>query len=117
MGIGDAIVELRLDPAKRLEAAVRLVGDAIVNARSSGARGVLVVVPPDWALPPTTAERVSMVRTWASLAGGRVRLAMVAPPGLLDEQRVGVVAARGFGLAGEVFEDEDEARRWLAEPA
>lgn len=113
VGSGDPIVELRLAPAARLEAAARQVGEAISQARTRGARGLLVVVPPGGVPAPSTAERVAMVRGWAALADGRVRVALVAEPGLLDDQRLGVVVAAGFGLQGEVFDNEVEARDWL----
>ena len=117
MGTGASILEVKLDPADRLEPAVRRVAEAVRHARASGQRALLVVVPPDWGVVPSAAERVAMVRHWAQAAEGRVRLAVVAPPGLFDDERLGVVAARGFGLLGEVFEHEGEARAWLEQPA
>jgi hypothetical protein len=66
---------------------------------------------------PSAAERVAMVRGWAALAQGRVRVALVVEPGLLDGERLGVVAAAGFGLQGQAFENEAEARAWLEQPA
>lgn len=117
MGSGHPIIELRLAPAARLEGAARQVGEAITRARAGGARGLLVIVPPGAVPAPSAAERVAMVRGWAALADGRVRIALVAEPVLLDDQRLGVVVAAGFGLQGEVFDNEAEARDWLEQPA
>lgn len=74
-----------------------------------------MIVPPGAVPAPSAAERVAMVRGWAALADGRVRLALVTEPGLVDDQRLGVVVAAGFGLEGEVFDNEAEARDWLAQ--
>ncbi len=40
-------------------------------------------------------------------------VALVARPDFIDAERFGVVAAANFGLTGQVFEGEDEARGWL----
>ena len=117
MGTGDAIVELELGPAERLDGITRRVAQAILEARAGGARGLLVLVPAGVLPVPTTAERVVLARAWAAAADGRIRVAVVAPPALVDEERLGVVVAVGFGLDGNVFHDEAEARRWLARPA
>ena len=114
VGSGEPIVEVRLAPAGRLHGAARQVGDAISRARACGARGLLVVVPPGGVPAPSAAERVSLVREWAALADGRVRIALVTEPGLIDDQRLGVVVAAGCGLEGEVFDNEADARDWLS---
>ena len=53
--------------------------------------------------PPTLAQRMAMVRRWAEVADGRLRIAMVAPARFVDPERFGVVAAGNFGLSGQVF--------------
>jgi hypothetical protein len=63
---------------------------------------------------PDLAARAWMLRRWAATSQGRVRIAIVAPPELIDPDRFGVVLARGFGMDGNVFEVEDDARDWLA---
>lgn len=106
--------ELKLDAGETLESAIRTVALALAHARRHGEDRLLVLVPRAAWPAPTTAQRLAMVRSWAAAADGRVRLAVVADAALLDPERVGVVAARSFGLAGEAFQDEAEARRWLA---
>jgi len=114
--IGDVgVVRLLDEPG--LDSAIRRVGEAIADARRAGLRKLLVVVGPLDVAAPSVAERVSMVRSWAAEAQGKVRVAMVAPAHLLDKQRLGVVAGLGFGLTSEVFTAEDEALAWLREPA
>lgn len=95
-----------------LGAAIREVAERIAGARQRGVRQLLVLVP-DGLDTPTTAQRLEMARTWAHAAAGRVRVAVVAPEGLLDPQRVGEVAAASFGLEGRAFTDEAGALGWL----
>ena len=95
-----------------LGAAIRQVAGHIEAARLRGARRLLVIVP-EGLDTPTTAQRLEMARTWAQAADGRVRVAVVAPQALIDPQRVGEVAAAGFGLEGRAFTDEARARHWL----
>ena len=64
---------------------------------------------------PSLVDRLHMVRQWAEAAGGRVRIAVVAPPEFIDPERFGVVAAGKFGLAAQVFEGEADAIAWLHE--
>lgn len=111
----DGIGIFRMAATTRLELAVEAVSAALVQARNSGLDGLMVVVPESGMAPPSVAEHVGMVRRWADLAGGRLRLALVAPASLMDPERLGVVAARGFGLDGNSFLREDEALAWLRE--
>ena len=96
----------------RVGPAVRRVAEAIRVAREGGAHRLLVVIPADLG-QPTLAQRLEMVRLWAEAAQGRVRVAVVAPEAMLDSERVGTVAAAGFGLEGDAFTDEAAARAWL----
>ncbi len=64
---------------------------------------------------PTLVNRLRMVRRWADAADGRLRIAMVARPEFIDSERFGVVAAGNCGLAGQVFEREEDAFAWLRE--
>ena len=111
----DGIGIFRVTRTARLEQAVDSVSVAVAEARAAGLDRLMVVVPDAGLDKPSPAEHVAMVRAWAGLAGGRLRLAFVSPAALLDPQRLGVVAARGFGLVGETFLSEDEALAWLRE--
>jgi hypothetical protein len=111
----DGIGIARLDPASRLDQAIVAVSAALVEARQAGLARLMVVVPESGLEAPSVAGLLQMVRTWADLAGGRLRLAIVAPAGMMDPERLGVVAARGFGLDGNSFVHEDEALAWLRE--
>jgi hypothetical protein len=113
--IGDVGV-FRLEGEYRLEPAVKLVADAIRLAREAGLRKLMVVTSGLTSLGPlTVSERLGMVRAWAEATGGRVMLAMVTHPNLIDPERFGVVAAASFGLHSEVFTSEGPALAWLGE--
>ena len=90
------------------------VAQAIARTREQGGRELMVVITGLSGFEaPDLAARHRMVRQWAEAAQGRVTIALVAPPHFIDEQKFGVVAARNFGLRGDVFTDEGEAAHWL----
>lgn len=94
--------------------AEQAVAHAIARVREAGGRELMVIATAVTGFaPPDLAARHRMVRTWAAAAGGRVHLAVKAPPHLIDEHKFGVVAGRNFGLQGNVFSDEAEAAEWL----
>jgi hypothetical protein len=62
---------------------------------------------------PSLADRSRMVRLWAEAAAGQLRIAVVVPPDFIDPERFGVVSARNFGLAAQVFESGGAAVAWL----
>ena len=109
-------------PVVRLMATQRLLDQAIdaatVVIRRMAAEGQphLLLDARDASFDaPSLVDRLRMVRQWAEAAGGRVRIAVVAPPEFIDPERFGVVAAGKFGLAGQVFDGEAEAVAWLHE--
>lgn len=113
--IGDVGV-FRLEGESRLDPVVRRVAEAIRLARDGGLRKLMVVTSRLTGLGPlTVAERLRMVREWADATQGRVILAMVTHPDLIDPERFGVVAAASFGLHGNVFTSEGPALAWLGE--
>jgi len=97
-----------------LAQAASAVADALARVRDRGGRELMVVATALAGLPvPDVSARHRMMRLWAEAGGGRVRLVVVAAPHLIDAEKFGVVAARNFGLHGEVFTDEGEAADWL----
>lgn len=113
--IGDIGV-FRLEGESRLEPAVKRVAEAIHDARELGLRKLMVVTSGLTGLGPlTVAERLGMVREWADATQGRLVMAMVTHPDLIDPERFGVVAAASFGLHGNVFTSEAPALDWLGE--
>lgn len=109
----DGIAVARLPPEAGLEQAIALVADAIRQAAARQQPALLVDVRAAGFPPPSLVERHRFVRVWAEASGGRLCVALVARPDFIDAERFGVVAAANFGLIGQVFEGEDEARGWL----
>lgn len=107
--LGDAVLSLR--------EGIRHVSGVIAAANASGAGRLLVDIRGFRVPVPTLTDRLAFAREWAEAAGGRVVLALVCAPHLIDPERFGVVAAAGFGLRGAVFQDPDEALAWLREQA
>ena len=107
--------ELRLAGPLSFLQAVDAIDDFLRTAEADGMRRVLVDVRGLAGLAsPDLAARAWMLRRFAATTRGRVKVAMLAPPELQDAERFGVVFARSVGLEDDVFEHEDDARRWLA---
>ena len=97
-----------------LEQAVHLVTSAITYAREQELRKLMVVTTGLTGFdPPDIATRYFFVHEWARAAGGRVCVAMVARPEMIDPHKFGVTVAGNAGLTSEVFDSEEEARAWL----
>lgn len=112
--MADEIRRLHLEGDQSLSRAVGEVEDFLRQAAADGVRRVLVDVSGLTGFQrPAAMEHVEMVRRWAAASRGRVRVAMVAPERLRDQERIGVVVAQGLGFDGDVFDTEDEALEWL----
>ena len=61
-------------------------------------------------------ERYVAIGRWAALAGGSVRLAVVARAEMIDAGKFGVIVARNRSLVAEIFTSEAEAAAWLDAP-
>ncbi len=97
-----------------LSGAITLISKAILFAREQRIRRLLVdITGLSGFAPPTLSERFRMVTDWANAAEGRVKLAMVAHPNMIDPERFGVTVAQNRGLNGNIFSSETEALTWL----
>jgi len=98
------------------EDAAAMVAEAIVLARAQNLKRLLADTSA-WTgfRPPSITARFFAVKKWASAAGGRVRVAVVARPEMIDPHKFGVTVARNSGLMGDVFASESEALAWLLE--
>lgn len=67
--------------------------------------------------PPSTAQRFDFATKWAATAGGLVAVAMVAPPQMIDPDRIGVTMSNNRGLKSEVFTEFSDALEWLRSSA
>jgi hypothetical protein len=96
------------------EQAVDLVASAMVAARDVGCVDLLVSVYGLTSIqPPTVFARYDLAVKWARSAGSKLRVAMVAPPELIDPEKIGILMAQNRGVIGDVFTNEAEAIAWL----
>jgi hypothetical protein len=96
------------------EQAVDLVAEAMVIARDSGCVDLLVSVYGFTGVqPPSVFARYDLAVKWARSAGPKLRVAVVAPPELIDPEKIGVLMAQNRGATGDVFTSEAAAIAWL----
>ena len=97
------------------EQAVDSINRALEFCRSRNIRKLLVnILHVSGFPPPNTIQRFIFATKWAETAKGKVALAVVAPPEMIDSDKIGVTMAVNRGLATDVFTSEDEAVEWLA---
>jgi hypothetical protein len=97
-----------------LDQGAEMIDAALRFARARGLREVVVnVTGLTGFASPALFKRYSFVRQWAETVRGRVRLAIVARPELIDRERFGVTVARNRGLMADVFVSEADAIEWL----
>ena len=93
---------------------VDMVSLAIAHACAKGASEMLVNLSAVAGFaPPTTIERYRFVTKWVATAGGRLQLAVVVRPKMIDRHKFGVTVATNRGLMADVFTTEAEALAWL----
>jgi hypothetical protein len=103
-------------PAGRVtfDEAVALVRAAIGVACSGRAKDLLVDTRALTGFAsPDTFQRFLAAVSWAEQAEGRLRLAMVARPEMIDPRKFGVTVAGNRGLISNIFTSDAEARHWL----
>jgi hypothetical protein len=94
--------------------AVELVAGAMITARNRGCTDLLVNVCGLTGFPPPTIfARYGLAVRWAESAGGKLRVALVAPAELIDPEKIGVLMAQNRGVTGDVFTSEVAAIAWL----
>jgi hypothetical protein len=97
-----------------LDEAIDLVTGALAFACEQGANQLLVDVSGLTGFPsPNVAERYYFCTKWAEVVAGRLRVAFVARPELIDPNKFGVTVATNRGLESDVFATETEALAWL----
>lgn len=105
--------ELKLK-LKQMEEMVEMVTGAILYARATGERRLLVVLTEVTGFPPPKlTARYQFVRKWARASEGKVRVAVVTTAEMIDPNRFGVTVATNAGMEANVFVDEKEALEWL----
>jgi hypothetical protein len=93
---------------------IEMVTSAINEARQLGIRKMLVVTTGLTGFAsPSLGTRYFFVHEWAKAAQGKVSVALVARPEMIDPQKFGVTVANSAGLTTDVFTTEGEAMAWL----
>lgn len=94
--------------------AVVKVDDVIAWCRENGHARLLVDIRELTGFPPpNTIQRFEFATRWAESAAGRVAISFLAPPGLIDTDKIGITMANNRGLRSDVFTDEADAIAWL----
>lgn len=63
--------------------------------------------------PPTTVQRFEFATRWAATASGHVAVSFIAPPVLIDPDKIGMTMANNRGMQAAVFTEEADAIAWL----
>lgn len=110
----DGIAVFRMSGQYSFEAVAENISYAIIQAVEQGHDSLLVdCIELAGFQPPSIPARHEMVRQWAAVAQGRVRVAIVICGEFIDAEKFGVIAAANFGLMGNVFKTVSDARDWL----
>ena len=97
-----------------LDQAVKMIDAALRVACTRGLREVVVnVTGLTGFASPSVGTRYTFIQQWARIAGGRVRLALVARPEHIDPEKFGVIVAANRGWDANVFVSEADALVWL----
>jgi hypothetical protein len=95
--------------------AIERVTAALNSARQQGIQKIIVVTSGLTGFPsPSLGTRYFFVHEWARAAQGRVIVAIVARPEMIDPKKFGVAVANSAGMTTDVFTTEDEAVAWLS---
>lgn len=110
----DGIAVFRPQATVSLDQAIEWVKSAIVLAREREIARLLVVTSGlEGFEPPEIGIRHFLAREWATASDGRVLIAVVARPEMIDPERFGVTVAANFGVTTRVFDNEADALAWL----
>jgi hypothetical protein len=105
----------RVAPGVELRDGIAAITAAIGTAVAGGACRLLIDLRAyAGSTPPGLGQRYALASDWARAAQGKLSIAVVSPPELIDPRRFGMQVALGAGLDGDVFDDEARARAWLA---
>lgn len=87
---------------------------AITAAREHRIHNLLVDISRLGAVdPPNVATRYFIIREWADVSRGMVRVALVAEASLLDPEKFSTLVAANLGFSYDSFASEPEAVAWL----
>jgi hypothetical protein len=94
--------------------ALSMASDAMNYARFLELRDLLINVHGLTGFTsPSVAARYELALMWAESAAGRLRVALVVRPDVMDPEKIAVLMAQNRGVAGDAFLTEAEGIAWL----
>ncbi len=97
-----------------LEEAAQLITSALAYSCEQKVRKLLVDIRYLTGFdPPNLGTRYFFFREWARVAEGRVRVAFVARPEMIDSEKIGITIGENAGLRSDAFTLEEDALTWL----
>ena len=112
--LGSDYASYRPDAEVPLADAVDMIDEAVRFCRENGHQLLFIDIRKLKGFPsPSTTDRFWLMKKWAESAGGDVVISMVAPPEIIDEEKIGVTMAANRGLVANIFAAESEAIEWL----
>lgn len=114
--IGETHATFRPVGEIQVDEVIELTTSAILKARQNNISNLLVDLSAISGIEsPSIGSRYFMVKKWAQVAHGYVRVAMVLREEIIDPGKFGVTAAANAGLLANVFSEVQEALEWLCE--
>jgi hypothetical protein len=96
------------------EQGLELMADAIRWAREEQLRDILIDIRGFTLVGPlTTFMRYELGKRLAEVAGGLVRVAIIANASIIDPQKIAALVAQNRGMNVDVFASEADALKWL----
>lgn len=96
------------------EQAVSIASEAMRHARALNLTDLLINAHGlSGFTSPSVFARYELALKWAESAGGRLRVALVVRPEVMDPQKIAVLMAQNRGVSGDAFLTEAEALAWL----
>ncbi len=107
----------RLSGHGSLEDAASKIIEAIAFAQEQGISRLLIDAM-KWTghASPSTVERYNWATAFTEVAQGKVKIALLIRPELMDPNKFEVLVATNRGMTGNVFDSEKDAIAWLLEP-
>lgn len=97
-----------------LDQAAEMINEAIKLCVDQAVRGLLVNITALTGFgSPSLTARFNFITKWSATNGGRVAMAMIAPPEMIDHEKIGNTIASNRGMRSNVFPTESEAISWL----
>lgn len=97
-----------------LQQAVQLVTTGIAFSREHQIRKLLLDITCLTGFePPNLATKYFLFRDWARIAEGRVCVAFVSRPEMIDREKMGIMVGKNAGFHSDAFTSEEEATAWL----